>query len=149
MSFSYPALFLAGVLTFLSPCILPLVPIYLATLTGSSATALRDGSRGKRLFGATLAFSLGLSVVFVTLGLAASAVGRTFWGHRALVPQLSGLAILLAGLELMGFLTARAWPRSRCAAVAKLESSRQRSAVAVPVRCRLGLLTDLASAGRR
>jgi len=104
MSFSFPALFLAGVLTFLSPCVLPLVPIYLATLAGSSATALRDGSRGKRLFGATVAFSLGLSVVFVTLGLAASAVGRTLSGHRALVLQLSGLAIFLAGLKLMGFL---------------------------------------------
>ena len=104
MSFSFPALFLAGVLTFLSPCVLPLVPIYLATLAGSSASALRDGSRGKRLFGATLAFSLGLSVVFITLGLAASAVGRTLSGHRALVLQLSGLAIFLAGLKLMGFL---------------------------------------------
>ena len=104
MSFSFAALFLAGVLTFLSPCVLPLVPIYLATLASSSATALRDGSRGKRLFAATLAFSLGLSVVFVTLGLAASAVGRTFSGHRALVLQLSGLAIFLAGLKLMGFL---------------------------------------------
>ena len=104
MTFSFPALFLAGVLTFLSPCVLPLVPIYLATLAGSSASALRDGSRGKRLFGATLAFSLGLSVVFITLGLAASAVGRTLSGHRALVLQLSGLAIFLAGLKLMGFL---------------------------------------------
>ena len=104
MSFSFPALFLAGVLTFLSPCVLPLVPIYLATLAGSSATALREGSRGKRLFAATVAFSLGLSVVFVTLGLAASAVGRTLSGHRALVLQLSGLAIFLAGLKLMGFL---------------------------------------------
>jgi cytochrome c-type biogenesis protein len=104
MSFSFPALFLAGVLTFLSPCVLPLVPIYLATLAGSSATALRDGSRGKRLFAATVAFSLGLSAVFVTLGLAASAVGRTLSGHRALVLQLSGLAIFLAGLKLMGFM---------------------------------------------
>ena len=74
-----------------SPCVLPLVPIYLATLAGSSATALREGSRGKRLFAATLAFSLGLSIVFITLGLAASAVGRTLSGHRALVLQLSGL----------------------------------------------------------
>jgi cytochrome c-type biogenesis protein len=51
-----------------------------------------------------VAFSLGLSVVFVTLGLAASAVGRTLSGHRALVLQLSGLAIFLTGLKLMGFL---------------------------------------------
>lgn len=51
-----------------------------------------------------MAFSLGLSIVFVTLGLAASAVGRTLSGHHALVLQLSGLAIFLAGLKLMGFL---------------------------------------------
>ncbi len=103
-SFSLPAVLLAGFLTFLSPCVLPLVPIYLATLAGTSATALREGSRGKGLFAATLAFALGLSVVFVMLGLAASAVGRTLSGHRALVLQLSGLAIFLAGLKLMGFL---------------------------------------------
>jgi len=104
MNFSFPALFVAGLLTFLSPCVLPLVPIYLATLAGTSATALREGSRGKGLFLSTVAFALGLSVVFVSLGLAASAVGRTLSGHRALVLQLSGLAIFLAGLKLMGFL---------------------------------------------
>lgn len=104
MSFSIPALFLAGILTFLSPCVLPLVPIYLATLAGASATSLREGSRGKGLFAATVAFVLGLSVVFVMLGLAASVVGRTLSGHRTLVLQLSGLAIFLAGLKLMGFL---------------------------------------------
>ncbi len=106
MSFSFPALFLAGILTFLSPCVLPLVPIYLATLAGTSATSLREGSRGKGLFTATLAFALGLSVVFVMLGLVASAVGKTLSSHRVLVLQLSGLAIFLAGLKLMGFLRA-------------------------------------------
>ena len=104
MSVSLSALFLAGLLTFLSPCVLPLIPIYLATLAGTSAASLRDGSRGKGLFLATLAFSLGLAVVFVLLGLAASVVGRTLSGHRVLVLQLSGLAIFLAGLKLMGFL---------------------------------------------
>ena len=104
MMFSLPTLFLAGVLTFLSPCVLPLVPIYLATLAGSSAAALRDGSRGKGLFLSTAAFALGIFAVFVALGLTASAVGRTLSGHRVLVFQLSGLATFLAGLKLMGFL---------------------------------------------
>jgi cytochrome c-type biogenesis protein len=80
------------------------VPIYLATLAGTSATALREGSRGKGLFFSTVAFALGISVVFVALGMAASTVGRTLSGHRVLVLQLSGLAIFLAGLKLMGFL---------------------------------------------
>jgi cytochrome c-type biogenesis protein len=104
MNFTFPALFFAGALTFLSPCVLPLVPIYLAMLAGTSAVALREGSRGKGLFASTIAFSLGLAAVFVMLGLAASAMGRTLSGHRALVFQLAGLAIFLAGLKLMGLL---------------------------------------------
>jgi cytochrome c-type biogenesis protein len=62
MNFSFPALFLAGALTFLSPCVLPLVPIYLAMLAGTSAVALREGSRGKGLVASTIAFSLGLEL---------------------------------------------------------------------------------------
>ena len=100
--YSLPALFLAGLLTFLSPCVLPLVPVYLAMLAGASAVALQEGGNRGRLLLATLAFSLGLATVFVVLGLAASAVGRTLSGHRLLVVQLAGLAVFLAGLKLMG-----------------------------------------------
>jgi cytochrome c-type biogenesis protein len=99
-----PALFAAGLLTFLSPCVLPLLPIYLAMLAGASVTALREGGHGKRLVLAAAAFSLGIAVVFVGLGTAASLLGRTLSGHRTLVAQLAGLAVFLAGLKLMGFL---------------------------------------------
>lgn len=58
-----PALFAAGLLTFLSPCVLPLVPIYLAMLAGTSAEALREGSHRRRLVLATTAFALGIGVV--------------------------------------------------------------------------------------
>lgn len=103
MSLSIPALFLAGILTFLSPCVLPLVPIYLAMLAGTSASALREGGGGKRLMLASASFALGLAVVFVSLGLAASALGQLWVGHRTLMLQLAGLAIFLAGLQLLGF----------------------------------------------
>ena len=103
MTFTLPALFLAGLLTFLSPCVLPLVPIYLAMLAGTSAIALREGGQGKRLVVATALFSLGLGLVFVLLGLAASAVGRALSEHRTLVMQLAGLAVFLAGLKMMGW----------------------------------------------
>jgi cytochrome c-type biogenesis protein len=103
MTFTLPALFLAGLLTFLSPCVLPLVPIYLAMLAGTSAAALREGASGKRLVLSTISFALGLSLVFVLLGLAASAVGNALSSHRTLVLQLAGLAVFLAGLKLMGF----------------------------------------------
>ena len=102
--FGMPALFGAGLLTFFSPCVLPLVPVYLAMLAGTSVATLRQDGRGQRLLLATAAFSVGIAVVFVSLGLAASAVGRTLSGHRALVAQLAGLAVFLAGLKLMGFL---------------------------------------------
>jgi len=58
MTFSLPALFLAGLLTFLSLCVLPLIPIYLATLAGTSAASLREGARGRGLFASTVAFSV-------------------------------------------------------------------------------------------
>jgi cytochrome c-type biogenesis protein len=103
MTFTLPALFLAGVLTFLSPCVLPLVPVYLAMLAGTSAAALHEGKSGKRLVLSTVAFALGLSLVFVLLGMAASAVGGVLSSHRTLFLQLAGLAVFLAGLKLMGF----------------------------------------------
>jgi cytochrome c-type biogenesis protein len=103
MSFSIPALFGAGLLTFLSPCVLPLVPIYLATLAGTSAVALRDdGARTRRLLLTSAAFALGITLVFVLLGLAASALGRVLSGHRVLLVQLGGLAVFLVGLKLIG-----------------------------------------------
>ncbi|MBN2575410.1 MAG: sulfite exporter TauE/SafE family protein [Deltaproteobacteria bacterium] len=102
MSFSIPSLFLAGLLTFLSPCVLPLVPIYLAMLAGTSAAAVREGEGRGRLVAGTIAFALGLALVFVTLGLAASAVGRALSGHRVLLLQLAGVAVFLAGLKLTG-----------------------------------------------
>lgn len=104
MTFTVPALLIAGLLTFFSPCVLPLIPIYLATLAGTSVAAIREGVPARRLFWVTVAFSMGIMLVFVALGLTASQVGRVLSGHRVLVMQLSGLAIFLAGLKLLGFL---------------------------------------------
>jgi cytochrome c-type biogenesis protein len=102
MSLSLPALLLAGLLTFLSPCVLPLVPIYLAMLAGISAASLREGGSRSRLVLAAVSFSAGLATVFVALGLAASAIGQSISGHRPFLLQLAGLAIFLAGLKLTG-----------------------------------------------
>jgi cytochrome c-type biogenesis protein len=104
MSLSLSALLLAGLLTFLSPCVLPLVPVYLAMLAGTTALSLREGGNRFRVVLAAVAFSAGLGSVFVALGLAASAMGRVLSGHRAVLMQLAGLAVLLAGLKLMGII---------------------------------------------
>lgn len=113
MTLSLSALFLAGFLTFLSPCVLPLIPIYLAMLAGTSATALREGlGRGKVVL-AAVAFSVGLASIFVSLGLVASAMGRGLSGHRALLSQIAGLAVFLAGLKLTGLIQIPALERER------------------------------------
>lgn len=82
MDTSLPAVFGAGVLSFASPCVLPMVPIYLATLAGVSVSALTEVPQRGRLMARALAFSLGLSVPFVLLGLAASTAGRVLLQHR-------------------------------------------------------------------
>jgi cytochrome c-type biogenesis protein len=97
-------LFVAGLLTFASPCVLPLVPVYLSVLAGASVDDLRAGTRTARAVRAALAFALGLTLVFVGLGLAASSIGRALLAHRTLLLQLGGLVVLLFGLKALGLL---------------------------------------------
>lgn len=104
MSFDLPGLFAAGLLTFVSPCVLPLVPIYLAVLGGASVAELRDGRGRFRLLGSAMAFSLGLALVFVGLGLAATAAGHALVEHRLLLLQIGGIAMLIAGLKFAGLI---------------------------------------------
>ena len=104
MTFDLPGLFVAGLLTFVSPCVLPLVPIYLAVLGGASIADLRRGGRGGRLLGSAVAFSLGLTLVFVALGMAATAAGHALVAHRARLLQVGGFAVLIAGLKFLGLI---------------------------------------------
>jgi cytochrome c-type biogenesis protein len=94
---------LAGVLSFLSPCVLPIVPPYLAFMAGASAHEVRD--RGDlRLLRAAAFFVLGLSTVFLLLGLAASALGRLFLGHQREMAFAAGVVIVVFGLNFLGLL---------------------------------------------
>src|SRR4051794_23684684 len=104
MSFDLPGLFAAGLLTFLSPCILPLLPLYLSFLGGTSVAQLRAGEAPRRLWTSALAFCLGLSAVFVALGLAATALGQALSTHRTVLLQLGGGVVLLFGLKALGLL---------------------------------------------
>lgn len=102
MSLDLPAVFGAGVLTFLSPCVLPLVPLYLALLAGASAREVRDGRRTGRLVATATAFAGGLAAVFVALGLAATAASRALSEHRQGLLVAGGVAVALLGLGQMG-----------------------------------------------
>jgi cytochrome c-type biogenesis protein len=97
-------IFVAGLLTFASPCVLPLVPVYLSVLAGASVDDLKAGVRTARAVRAALAFALGLTLVFVGLGLAASSIGSALLAHRTLLLQVGGLLVLLFGLKALGVL---------------------------------------------
>lgn len=92
-------IFVEGLLAFLSPCILPMIPIYLLYLGGEEAAGERAGVR---LFLNTLGFIAGFTVVFVALGATASALGRLIAGNRLLLQRLGGLVIILIGLNYLG-----------------------------------------------
>ena len=94
----------AGLISFASPCVLPLVPGYLSLISGVSVEELGLGGRGQtaKLVRASLAFSLGFSVVFIAIGLGASFVGSTLAAHKMALMRVSGALIIVFGLFLAG-----------------------------------------------
>ena len=97
--------FLAGLVSFLSPCVLPLVPGYISMLSGVGMEQLREGKVPRSgLFSSALAFVSGLSVVFISFGAAASAVGGFLNQNRYYLTPIAGALILLFGLHLLGIL---------------------------------------------
>ncbi len=105
VSVSIFAVFLAGLLSFLSPCVLPLVPGYVSMLSGIGVEQLKEGEgSGAKLFSTALAFVLGFSIVFITFGATASAVGSFLLRNRALLAPIAGALIVLFGLHLIGWL---------------------------------------------
>jgi cytochrome c-type biogenesis protein len=97
--------FLAGLVSFLSPCVLPLVPGYISMLSGVGMEQLRQGEVPRSgLFSSALAFVTGFSVVFISFGAAASAVGTFLNAHRHTLTPIAGALILLFGLHLLGLL---------------------------------------------
>ena len=103
MSLDLAGIFVAGLLTFASPCILPLVPLYLGLLGGASAMELRRGGQ-PRLVARTAAFALGLATVFVALGLASGAAGELLAAHRRTLLAASGVVVVASGLRFLGVL---------------------------------------------
>lgn len=95
---------LAGVLSFLSPCVLPIVPPYLAYMGGISMPDLRagQGAARQRILLPALFFVLGLSTVFLFLGFAASAFGALFLQYQTVLAQVSGGMVIVLGLHFLG-----------------------------------------------
>ena len=95
--------FVAGLISFLSPCVLPLVPGYISMLSGVGVEQLRKGEQPRAgLFSSAISFVIGFSVVFISFGASASAVGSFLQQHRSLLTPVAGALILLFGLHLLG-----------------------------------------------
>ena len=99
------AAFIAGLVSFLSPCVLPLVPGYMSMLSGIGVEQLKEGNAPRaEVFNSALAFVIGFSVVFVAFGASASAVGTFLRENRTFLTPIAGALILLFGLHLIGWL---------------------------------------------
>ena len=99
-----PALFVAlfaGLISFLSPCVLPIVPPYLAYMSGVALTDVDNKKGRQKIVLTALFFVLGLSTVFIFLGFSASAIGAVFFEYQALLNTIAGLAIMLFGLHFL------------------------------------------------
>jgi len=115
--------FAAGTLSFLSPCVLPLVPPYLVYLTGTSLERLADAEAEPQVrretIVAALLFVLGFSTVFVTLGASASAIGALLRAYSSELAVVAGLAIVVMGLHFLGLAPIGLLMREKRLAVAK------------------------------
>ena len=114
---SLVAAFLAGVVSFISPCVLPLVPSYVTFITGVSfdeLTASHAGPRVRRLtIIHSLAFILGFSIVFITLGATATVAGQFLRVHQETLRRAGGALIILFGIFLTGLVPIPALSRER------------------------------------
>jgi cytochrome c-type biogenesis protein len=107
---SYAAAFGGGLISFLSPCVLPIVPAYLSVITGLDVTEAAGGSRRHlaRVARDTGLFVAGFSAVFILLGLSATTIGHALFANHVLITRISGLAVLAMALFIAGSLVVRA-----------------------------------------
>jgi cytochrome c-type biogenesis protein len=92
----------AGIFSFLSPCVLPLVPSYLTFVTGMSLEDLEEGVNRKATFVHSLLFVSGFSIIFILLGASASFLGQFFQQYERVVATVGGVIIILLGLHMAG-----------------------------------------------
>lgn len=112
---SWTLAFLAGAVSFLSPCVVPLIPGYLSYVSGVSVDDLHAGGPGLagRVLNRSFLFVAGFALVFVSLGASASTVGAVLAGYRDIWNRAAGVFIVAMGLSLLGVLRVPALVRER------------------------------------
>ncbi|MEI7630830.1 MAG: cytochrome c biogenesis protein CcdA, partial [Actinomycetes bacterium] len=101
--FAFPVAFAAGLIAFLSPCVLPLAPGYVSYMTGLTGAELADGRKSRLLLGSVL-FVLGFSVVFVSFGAFFGGVGSVLLQYQDVITRVLGVVVIIMGLAFMGFI---------------------------------------------
>ncbi|MDI6704442.1 MAG: cytochrome c biogenesis protein CcdA [bacterium] len=106
--------FLAGILSFFSPCVLPLIPAYISFITGLSAMELQESSdlgKGiknlRKILFETILFILGFSFIFILLGAGATYFGDLIFANRRLLKLIGGIIVILFGLHVSGVFNIR------------------------------------------
>jgi cytochrome c-type biogenesis protein len=104
------AAFVAGLVSFLSPCVLPLVPGYVSLISGVGVEELKDqeASLFRKVMLNSVAFIAGFTIVFVTLGALSTAVGQVAARYKSTLAEIAGVVIILFGLHLTGILRIKA-----------------------------------------
>jgi cytochrome c-type biogenesis protein len=93
-----PIALAAGLVSFLSPCVLPLVPGYLSTVIGVTPVDLKEGVSARRVLVPSLLFIGSFSMIFILLGMSATVIGSALTNHKAELEQIGGIVIVLMGL---------------------------------------------------
>jgi cytochrome c-type biogenesis protein len=138
MDVTFAAAFVAGMLSISSPCILPLIPVYLAHLAGTSAGEVTPRSR-RRVLANAMAYVAGFSLVFILLGVALGAAGAAFgaagWvsGNRGWLVRIGGVFLILLGLYQIGLIRIPYLNRERRLHLNNLESGRVASSFLIGV----------------
>jgi len=104
------AAFVAGLISFLSPCVLPLVPGYVSLISGVGVEQLKlkEGELFRKVMLNSAAFIIGFSIVFITLGAISTEVGQVLAQYKSLLARIAGVVIILFGLHLTGIFQIKA-----------------------------------------
>src|ERR1039458_6832529 len=91
----------AGLVSFLSPCVLPLVPGYLSTVIGVTPAELKEGVGARRVLIPSLLFIASFSLIFILLGMSATVIGSTLNDHKQTLQQVGGILIIVMGIAFL------------------------------------------------
>lgn len=117
-----PFAFLGGFVSFLAPCVLPLVPGYLSAVSAIDADRLGEPGTSRRVVVSSVPFVLGFTAFFVLLGIGAALVGGRLFSDQFLLEKIAGFVLVIVGLAFMGFLP---WPE-RLLGAGLLQGARSR-----------------------